>query len=261
LIARGAAAHLDIQLDGALFASHLGRCGAPVETAAAAAIHAEDLFLVAAALFGDETAISKLRRVHRPVLAGYLRHIDVSPAFFYEVEQRLWDTALVALDGAPPKLATHSGQGALAGWIGIAAQRIALMMRRHEAAQERAAEGAAAEADLLAADPELAFIKGKLRGQFQAALTRSLALLDDRERMIYRLYLIEGLTVEAMGKIYSVHHTTVSRWLARARERVIAEAQRVLRDEMGLSPSEFESVGGLVVQLDLSVSRLLRRAV
>jgi hypothetical protein len=35
----------------------------------------------------------------------------------------------------------------------------------------------------------------------------------------------------------------------------------VLRDEMGLSPSEFESVGGLVVQLDLSVSRLLRRAV
>jgi RNA polymerase sigma-70 factor (ECF subfamily) len=260
--ARGAAAHLDIQLDGALFASHLGRCGAPIKTAAPMAIHAEDLFLAAAALFGDDTAVSKLWRVHRPVLAGYLRYIDVSPAFFDEVEQRLWDATLVGRDGAPPKLATYSGQGALAGWIGIAAQRIALMMRRHEAAQERAADGAAAEADLLAVDPELAFIKGKLRGQFQAALTRSLAALEDRERMIYRMYLIEGLTVEAMGKIYSVHHTTVSRWLGRARERVIAEAQRLLREEMGLSPAEFESVAGLVVsQLDLSVSRLLRRAV
>ena len=257
LLARGAAAHLELSLDGALFATHLGRCGAPVENAAPASIHAEDLFLAAAALFGDATAVAKLRRAHRPVLAGYLRHIDVSPAFFDEVEQRLWDASLV---GAAPKLASYSGQGALAGWVGIAAQRIALMLRRHEAAEERAADGLAAEAQVLADDPELAFIKGKLRDQFQGALRRGLAALEDRERMIYRLHLLDGLTVEAIGKIYGVSHSTVSRWLARARESVIREAQRVLRDEMRLSPAEFESVAALVVsQLDLSVSRLLRR--
>ncbi len=88
-------------------------------------------------------AVAKLRRIHRPVLAGYLRHIDVSPAFFDEVEQRLWDAALVGTAGAPPKLMSYSGQGALAGWVGIAAQRIALMMRRHEAAEERAVDGVA----------------------------------------------------------------------------------------------------------------------
>jgi RNA polymerase sigma-70 factor (ECF subfamily) len=204
--------------------------------------------------------VAKLRRAHRPVLAGYLRHIDVSPAFFDEVDQRLWDAALVGAAGAGPKLASYSGQGALAGWVGIAAQRIALMLRRHEAAEERAADGAAAEAQALAADPELAFIKGKLRNQFQGALTRALAALDDRERMIYRLHLVDGLTVESIGKIYGVSHSTVSRWLAKARESVIREAQRVLRDEMRLSPAEFESVAALVVsQLDLSVSRLLRR--
>ena len=93
----------------------------------------------------------------------------------------------------------------------------------------------------MAADPELAFIKGKLRDQFQGALTAALAALEDRERMIYRLHLIDGLTVEAIGKIYGVSHSTVSRWLAKARERVIAEAQRLLRDEMRLSPAEFES--------------------
>ena len=211
LLARGAAAHLDLSLDGALFASHLGRCGAPIETASPASIHAEDLFLAAAALFGDAAAVSKLRRAHRPVLASYLRHIDVSPAFFDEVEQRLWDATLVGAVGAGPKLASYSGQGALAGWVGIAAQRIALMIRRHEAAEERAADGAAAEARALATDPELAFIKGKLRNQFQGALQRGLAALDDRERMIYRLHLVDGLTVEAIGKVYAVSHSTVSR--------------------------------------------------
>src|SRR4029077_20990215 len=124
----------------------------------------------------------------------------------------------------------------------------------------RATDGAATEAQALAVDPELAFIKGKLRHQFQGALQRGLAALDDRERTIYRLHLVDGLTVEAIGKVYGVSHSTVSRWLAKAREAVIREAQRVLRDEMRLSPTEFESVAALVVsQLEISVSRLLRR--
>ncbi|HET6149747.1 MAG TPA: hypothetical protein VFH68_19570 [Polyangia bacterium] len=128
LLARGAAAHLELSLEGTLFASHLGRCGAPIDTASPASIHAEDLFLAAAALFGDAAAVSKLRRAHRPVLASYLRPIDGSPAFFVEVEQRLWDAMLVGAAGGP-KLASYSGQSALAGWVGIAAQRIALVDR------------------------------------------------------------------------------------------------------------------------------------
>jgi hypothetical protein len=51
---------------------------------------------------------------------------------------------------------------------------------------------------------------------------------------------------------------SLSGWLALAREAVIAEARRVLRDDMHLSPEEFDSVAGLVVsRLDLSVSRIL----
>ena len=263
LAARGAAAHGDLALDRTLFAAHLGRCGAPVGTTTPAAIHAEDLFLVAAALCGDGAAVAKLRRIHRPVLASYLRHIDVSKPFLDEVEQRLWDSALVGADGGEPKLASYSGQGALAGWVGIAAQRIALMIRRHEAAEERAVDGATAEAEaeaeLLSRDPELAFIKGRLRNDFRGALTQALSSLEDRERMIFRLHLVDGLTVEAIAKMYGVSHSTVSRWLGKARDQVVDEAQRLLRDRMQLSPAEFESIAALVVsQLDLSVSRILR---
>ena len=77
--------------------------------------------------------------------------------------------------------------------------------------------------------------------------------------MIYRLHLVDGLTVEAIGKVYGVQPFDGSRWWPRAREAVIREAQRVLREEMRLSPAEFESARLVVSQLELSVSRLLRR--
>ena len=41
--------------------------------------------MVRRGLLGDEVAVRTLRARHRPVLAGYLRHVDVSPAFFDEV--------------------------------------------------------------------------------------------------------------------------------------------------------------------------------
>jgi DNA-directed RNA polymerase specialized sigma24 family protein len=287
LAARGAVAHLDLRFESVLFATHLGRCAAPVDTLPASEIHAEDLFLVAAALFGDCVAEAKLRRIHRPVLAGCLRQLEVSTATLEEIERRLWDAALVGDDGGPPRLAGYSGRGALARWVGIAAQRIALKMRRQgttpvapreaaapeatrEASDEasddasaeagkRALDSATAQSDALAADPELAIIKGKVGGEFQGALTRALGSLEDRERMIYRLHLVDGMAIEMLAKVYRVSHATIARWLVKARDSVIRETQRLLREEMKLSPAEFESVTALVVsQLDLRVSRILR---
>jgi RNA polymerase sigma-70 factor, ECF subfamily len=254
LWARGRAGHPEIAVSDTTFAAHLAVCGAAIDPGT----HAEDLYLVCGGLSGDAAAIAKLRRIHRPVLAGYLRHIDGSPAFVDEVEQQVWDVLVVGGAGARPKLELYSGQGQLAGSIGIAGQRIALMIRRHEAAQERAHDGAAAEAQVIADDPELSIIKASLREKFRQAITLALGVIEDRERMVYRLYLIDGLSVEGIGKMYGVSHSTVSRWLAKARETVIAEAQRVLREDMHLSPEEFDSVAGLVVsRLDLSVSRIL----
>jgi RNA polymerase sigma-70 factor (ECF subfamily) len=259
LVSRGRAAHPDLSLDAVAFAAHLGACGASVGSDGVA-VHAEDLYLACAALRGDGAAVAELRRAHRPVLAGYLRHLNPSRAFVDEVEQRLWDGLLVGSGGAPPKLALYSGQGALAGWVGIAGQRIALTMQRHEQAEDRAIGRVAADADLLAQDPELDFIKGELRTPFRKAISMALDALDDRERMIYRMHIVDGLTVESIGRVYGVSHTTVSRWLAKARDTIIAEARRLLREEMHLSPEEFDSVAELVAsQLDLSVSRLLRR--
>ncbi len=110
LIARGNAAHLELRFNAALFAAHLGRCGAPVETMPVAAIHAEDLFLSAAALHGDHEAAAKLRRLYHAAVVGALAAIDTSAPFVEDVEQRLWHAALVGSDGAPPELAVTPGR-------------------------------------------------------------------------------------------------------------------------------------------------------
>jgi RNA polymerase sigma-70 factor, ECF subfamily len=259
LCARGRSAHPQLGVEDVVFAAHLGRCGAPIE--ADAELHAEDLFLCCAALLGDEAAVRALRASARPVIAGYLQRIDASPAFVDEVEQRLWDSALVGSAEAPPKLGSYSGKGPLAGWLGIVAQRIALMMRRSEASEERAVEGAGIEARLVAGDPELAFIKGHLRGPFRRAISEALQALDDRERMVYRMHVVDGLSLERIGKSYGVAQSTVSRWMASARDNIVAEAQRLLRDELRASSEDYESMSRLLVsQLDLSVSRLFRKS-
>ena len=261
LCARGRAAHPELAVEDVVFAAHLGRCGAAVEGASADDVHAEDLYLACAGLLGDETAVRELREKHRHVLANALRRLDSSPSFFDEVEQHLWDAALIGGVDAAPKLASYSGRGLLAGWLGVAAQRIAISIHRQEAAEKRALDNvAAAEAGMVRNDPELAFVKEHLREPFQRAIISALNALDDRQRLIYSLHLVSGLTLDRIAAIYRVNRSTVTRWMAGARAAIVAEAQRLLHDGMHVSPEEFDSLARLLTsQLDLSVSSVLAK--
>jgi RNA polymerase sigma-70 factor (ECF subfamily) len=260
LCARGRAAHPDLNAEDAAFAAHLGRCGAAVE-GPSKDVHAEDLYLCCAGLLAEEAAVRVLRERHRAVLPAYLRGIDASPAFVEEVEQRLWDAALIGSADAPPRLGSYSGRGPLAAWVGVSAQRIALMMRRREAAERRALDKAGVEARVATADPELAFVKEHLRAPFQRAIVEAFRTLDERQRMIYSLHVVDGLTMEQIAGMYGVSHSTVSRWMAAARGAIVAEARRRLRDEMNVGAEEFESLARLLAsQLDLNVSLVLGRS-
>jgi len=259
---RGRAGHPEFGVDGASFAAHLGHCGAAVEGLGSREIHAEDLYLCCAALIGDEVAVRALRDRHQAVLPAYVGPIDRARPFLDEVEQRLWDSALIRAADRPPKLASYSGKGPLVAWIGVAAQRIALMMRRSEAAEKRALGNVAAETRSALADPELAFIKENLREPFESALKQAIASLDDRQRMIYSLHIVDGLTVERIGTMYGVSHTTISRWLASARADIVAEARRLLERDAHIAADEFDSLARLLAsQLDLSSSLVLAKPV
>jgi RNA polymerase sigma-70 factor (ECF subfamily) len=255
LYARGRDAHPTLNVTDEVFVTHLGRCAADVDAVVAGAhIHAEDLFLCCAALLGDNHAVGKLRDDHRRGLVNHLHSLDSSPTFAEEVEQNLWDAVLIGSAGAP-KLASYSGKGPLAGWLGVVTQRTALSLLRHEAAERRARAGAGAVVREASADPELAFVKDSLRESFQRAVTQAMLVLDDRQRLVYSLHVVDGLTADRIAQLYGVVRSTVTRWLASSREAIITEAKRILRDELQVSAQEFESLARLLAsQLDLSVS-------
>ena len=255
LHARGRDAHPDLRLTAEAFAEHLARCAAAVDGDRDHE-HAADLYLAAAALNGEPAAVAKLRQSCWPLALKYLRPFrEVS---IDDVAQELWNALLFGDPGRSPKLRSYSGKGPLGAFVGITAQRLALMRLRRDGADARLSGRAAAEINALASDPELAFIKHQHRDSFQQMLNLALQSLDDRARMVLRMYLIDRLSVERVAKVYGVSQSSVSRWLAKARDTVLAETRRLLSDKLRLSESEFQSLWNILnSELELSMSRVL----
>lgn len=240
-------------VDDSGFAEHLAAC----LDAGALAEHTEDLRVAWAAARGDGSA---LRRVDALIaeIAPAVRRIDGSPAFVDEVAQAVRVRLLVAEPGGAPRIAAYRGRGPLAAWIRAAATRVAIDLKRSAAP---ALAGDDLLADLVSGepDPALRHLKTLHRADFQAALAEALAALPDRQRAVLRLHHVDGLRLAEIGRLYGVHESTVSRWLARAVEEVADQARRRLTERLSLSGSSLDSLARLVrSQLDLSIARILR---
>jgi RNA polymerase sigma-70 factor (ECF subfamily) len=258
LFARGVAAHPGMRLDAQAFARHLALCGTDVGAKDLETVHAEDLYLVGAALGREASAIAALRQAHDGVIRGYLRRVEATTQQREEIQRSIWDLLLLGAAVAGPKLASYSGRGQLAGFIGISAQRIAVTTIRRSAAQKRALAQARDVAIVTCGDPEISMIKERYRGQFEESVRDAVGVLDDRERMIMRMLVVDGHTLDRIAEVYGVNQSSVSRWLAKARLKVLAEARRLLRERLNVAESEFESLLQLVLsQVDLSVSQVL----
>jgi RNA polymerase sigma-70 factor (ECF subfamily) len=261
LLARGRAAHPSLAVDDLAFVRHLARCVArasaegsrPMEELAIG-----DLFLACACLEGAPGAAdafeARCGTRLRAVLGAEAKSADLRA----EVEQRVRDQLLVGTLDSPPKIANYGGQGPIDRWAAVVAQRQIITVLRSEETEQRARDGAAAEAALGELPPEIALAKQQYREGFQDAMKDALGVLGERDRMLLRLHLVSGISVDAIGKMYGVSQSTASRWLAKAREDIAAEAQRLLRERLHVAPSEIASLAGLVAsQLDLSMSRIL----
>jgi RNA polymerase sigma-70 factor (ECF subfamily) len=258
LVEAGRAAWPDIALDVDAYARHLRRHlgTAPPE---GARLNLGDLYLACACFHGDRAALEIFDGEVLSHVPTFLARIDASPAFADEVRQLLRRKLLVS-DGAEPKIAAYAGRGSLKSWVRAAAVRTALNLRRDERHNRPLEER---EAELLGGsdrDPELAHLQERYRADFEAAVAAALTELTARERTVLRMYFVEQMGYAALGRLFQVHPTTVSRWLAVAREHVLAETRRRLRERLGISASEIESLMRILPsQLGLSLERLLPR--
>jgi RNA polymerase sigma-70 factor (ECF subfamily) len=215
---------------------------------------AVELAIAFAAARGDAGALKALDELLLGSVGRAVARIDPSPAFADLVAQELRMHLLV---GDRPRIAEYAGRGPIAGWLRTAASRIALNLRR--GAAERGHDGLSSKMQAVASEPEVALLRARYRGDFEASLRAALAGLPSRERALLSLSVRDGLNSEKIAGLYGVSRATAKRMLVRARGLLLTETKRELRGRLELTSSEFHSVARAVCDdMDISVVRLLQ---
>jgi RNA polymerase sigma-70 factor (ECF subfamily) len=107
-------------------------------------------------------------------------------------------------------------------------------------------------------DPELALVRARHGSELADAFRETLSGLPADDRTMLRMHYVDGVEIEDIGRVFGVHRTTASRWLAKTREKVLDGTRRAVRARLRGSESEVESVLRLAQSdLDVSLNRLL----
>lgn len=233
----------------------LGAVVAHVEQALASGgseAHIGDLVLAYAAGQGDVLATRAFDDLVTKDIAQAIRRVDAAPGFVDEVTQRTRVRLLVD----EKRVLAYRGMGPLRAWVAIAAQRLALNAKRDN---RPATDDVLSDLVDTDPDPETRHLKTLYRTEFRDALSQALAALPDRERAILRLRFVEGLELAHIGKLYRVHESTASRWIASALDDVGRATRKGLMARLAVTAATADSVARMVQSgLDLSIARLLR---
>jgi RNA polymerase sigma-70 factor (ECF subfamily) len=244
-------AHPDVRYDAEELAARIEVC----RERGARSDHAGELFIAWAAGRGDAAALRHVGRLIAAEAELAARKIDRTPAFTDEVCQAVRVRLLVD-DGGRLRIDDYAARGPLRGWIGVAALRVALNLKR---ATNVASHDIIEELVSGEDDPELRHLKTLYRAEFRDALEAALLALTERQRLVLRLSFVDGLSHVQLARLYDVHETTAARWVSRAAAEVADDARKRLLAKLSLSPSSLESVARMVLSnLDFSIARVLR---
>jgi RNA polymerase sigma-70 factor (ECF subfamily) len=220
--------------------------------------HGADMFLAAACVGHDARALAALERDFLADLPRIVAAIDPAPGFGTEVAQTLRERLLVA---PLLRLRQYSGAGSLAGWLRVAAKRLAVDLKRREGASLRQMGQLETALARSPRDPEWEVVHRRFRKPLEAALRGALDALAARDRMVLRLYLIRGENIGAIGRMYGVHRATVARWIVAAQRAIIDAVTARLQNELGFSARECQSLArDLKSDLSFTLERLLQSA-
>ena len=236
---------------------------APDETEACAALeamHTADLYLACACSLGDEAAARVFERVMIPAARRAASRILSAEVELDEVLSDLREHLLVQGERGRPRIDGYLGRGPLSAWVQVVATRLAYarVRRRPEASLE--GDEPLADLPFAGADPELARLRASFAAPFKAAFGEALAGLRPRERNVLRLYLVEGVPSETIGRMYGAHRSTVARWIAATHQQLLSETRRRLTRDLGLLGDELDSFLRLMSsRLDISILSALSR--
>ncbi len=175
-----------------------------------------------------------------------------------EVKQILREKLLLPGASGRAKILDYRGEGQLTSWVRVTATR--LLIQLTESHQKESP----LEDELMRAlvdpndDAELTHLKTTYRQELKEAFATAVLGLSFRQRNLLRYSLCDQLSLEAIGGIYAVNKSTISRWLEAARTLLFDEARKAFQERLRVSDSEYDSIVRMVMShVDLSLARHL----
>ncbi len=253
LFSAGRAAWPDLDVDEATFHRHVSAHA--VDGALPPVDNAGDLFLACACTVGASGAAAAFERTFRSAIERAVARVDRGAVD--EGTQTVFVSLLVAAEGASPRIAGYSGRSSLRAWLATVASRATLKLHRRR--DDQSHESLRGIADMFVADePELALAKARFGPELADSLRLAVTALEPRQRVLLRLHHGQGWSVDRLGTLYRVGRSTAARWVAAARDALVDATKRDLRERLGLTATELESVVNLLrSNLEVSLVRLL----
>ena len=206
------------------------------EEAGLSAVHGDDLYLAAACALGDARAAAWLDRAFLRALPQRIASVGLSADAVDELVQGLRERLLLGREGRAPHIASYAGRGRLAGWLRMVAVRDAVRKRRPPRSAPEPADG------VVAMEPEVVGTRVHLRQPLRDAVSRGIATLNERDRRLLQLSVIEGVQARTLARQFGVHESTISRWLTRAHASLRRVTRGYLQEALAVPTPELESM-------------------
>jgi RNA polymerase sigma-70 factor (ECF subfamily) len=222
--------------------------------------HAADMYLACACALEVGGALAAFERVFSADMMRAVASIHSSPAFVDETMQTVRQRLFVRRDGEPGKIASYAGRASLKSWLCAVAVRSAISVRRRKGDQRHKPFAADEDRRIAKGGPEFEYLRGRYKAVFESAVRTAIERLPAKQRLLLRLNLVDGMTIDNLGTAYKVGRSTAARWLADARRALFEQARLDLQATLRLTSTELDSLAvDLRSQLEVSVLRLLER--
>ena len=257
---RARAAWPSVALSAETFLSYLARHlpADPPTAEALAQINTGDLYLACGCAMGDPHALAAFEEHYLSSFDRVLARLRFTPDVIAEVKQRIRCRALVAVSGRP-RIVDYGGRGALRTWVRVMGLREALRVTRKAHRETAVDDTEKLQVFLVRENPALESVNAGYRRTFAQAFDRALRELSDRDRIMLRQHILDGLSIDKLGVLYGVHRATAARMLERARRSVLAATRAHMREQLDMSSTELSSVlRAIRSRLEVTLRRLRR---
>jgi RNA polymerase sigma-70 factor, ECF subfamily len=196
--------------------------------------HRTDLLWAWACLACDSDALAALESGPITGARAHLRTLGLSAAVIDDAVQR----ALSRLVADRAALATYRGRGSLDNFVRT-------IVVRHAFDEQHKTPRTVELTDAFATpspDPELEYMRKLYAEHIAAAFRDAWGKLGAHERFLLALQLYEGMTIDDLGRVYSIHRASAARRAAAARSSLLGHIRACLRERLAVTDDTLDSI-------------------